>query len=392
MISIILQIVFWVSVAVMFHSYVLYPLLLWFLMRIAKKAVFEEYTPNDELPFISILIAAHNEETVIAKKIESINSTSYPLNKIEIIIGSDCSTDSTNSIIKSFETNQSNLKLLEFYERQGKIGVVNKLIDIARGEIIISTDANVFFEEDTIFELVKRMKDSSIGLVDSRMVNTGLNQSGISIQESTYITHEVLVKYREGVLWGTMIGPFGGCFAIRKELFVKPPENFLVDDFYINMKVLEQGKKCLNNLEARVYEDVSNELSEEFRRKVRIAQGNFQNLKTFRKMLWPPTKPLAFAFMSHKVIRWIGPLFIILAIISVLFLQSILFYRIVVLAIGVIILIPFVDFLFKKLKVNLVLLRFVTHFFSMNIALLVGLIKYLKGVNSNVWQPTQRNQ
>ena len=118
MISIILQIVFWVSVAVMFHSYVLYPLLLWFLMRIAKKAVFEEYTPNDELPFISILIAAHNEETVIAKKIESINSTSYPLNKIEIIIGSDCSTDSTNSIIKSFETNQSNLKLLEFYERQ----------------------------------------------------------------------------------------------------------------------------------------------------------------------------------------------------------------------------------------------------------------------------------
>jgi cellulose synthase/poly-beta-1,6-N-acetylglucosamine synthase-like glycosyltransferase len=361
-------------------------------MRITKKTVFEEYTSNDELPFISILIAAHNEETVIAKKIESINNTSYPLNKIEIIIGSDCSTDSTNSIVKSFEANQSNLKLVEFYERQGKIGVVNKLVDIARGEIIISTDANVFFEVETIFELVKRMKDSSIGLVDSRMVNTGLNQSGISIQESTYITHEVLVKYREGMLWGTMIGPFGGCFAIHKELFVKPPENFLVDDFYINMKVLEQGKKCLNSLEARVYEDVSNELSEEFRRKVRIAQGNFQNLKTFRKMLWPPTKPLAFAFMSHKVIRWIGPLFIIFAIISVLFLQSILFYRIVALAIGVIILIPFVDFLLKKLRVNLVLLRFVTHFFSMNIALLVGLIKYLKGVNSNVWQPTQRNQ
>ncbi|HCX98681.1 MAG TPA: glycosyl transferase family 2 [Bacteroidales bacterium] len=392
MISIILQIVFWVSVAVMFHSYVLYPFLLWILMRITKKTVFEEYTSNDELPFISILIAAHNEETVIAKKIESINNTSYPLNKIEIIIGSDCSTDSTNSIVKSFEANQSNLKLVEFYERQGKIGVVNKLVDIARGEIIISTDANVFFEVETIFELVKRMKDSSIGLVDSRMVNTGLNQSGISIQESTYITHEVLVKYREGMLWGTMIGPFGGCFAIHKELFVKPPENFLVDDFYINMKVLEQGKKCLNSLEARVYEDVSNELSEEFRRKVRIAQGNFQNLKTFRKMLWPPTKPLAFAFMSHKVIRWIGPLFIIFAIISVLFLQSILFYRIVALAIGVIILIPFVDFLLKKLRVNLVLLRFVTHFFSMNIALLVGLIKYLKGVNSNVWQPTQRNQ
>jgi cellulose synthase/poly-beta-1,6-N-acetylglucosamine synthase-like glycosyltransferase len=194
------------------------------------------------------------------------------------------------------------------------------------------------------------------------------------------------------MLWGTMIGPFGGCFAIRKELFVKPPVDFLVDDFYINMKVLEQGKKCLNNLEARVYEDVSNELSEEFRRKVRIAQGNFQNLKTFRKMLWPPTKPLAFAFMSHKVIRWIGPFFITFAIISVLFLQSILFYRIVALAIGAIILIPFVDFFLRKLKVNLVLPRFVTHFFSMNIALLVGLIKYLKGVNRNVWQPTQRNQ
>lgn len=361
-------------------------------MRITKKTSFEEYTISDELPFVSILIAAHNEETVIAKKIESINNTSYPVSKFEIIIGSDCSTDNTNSIVKSFEANQNNVKLIAFNERQGKIGVVNKLVDIAQGEIIISTDANVFFEKSTIFELVKNMKDSSIGLVDSRMVNTGLKQTGISIQESAYITHEVLVKYREGMLWGTMIGPFGGCYAIRKELFVKPPLNYLVDDFYINMKVLEKGKKCLNNIEARVFEDVSNELSEEFRRKVRIAQGNFQNLKTFRKMLWPPTKPLAFAFISHKVIRWIGPFFIIFAIISVLFLQSILFYRIVALAIGVIILIPFVDLLLNKLKVNLVLLRFVTHFFSMNIALLVGLIKYLKGVNSNVWKPTQRNQ
>jgi hypothetical protein len=159
------------------------------------------------------------------------------------------------------------------------------------------------------------------------------------------------------------------------------------------MKVIEQGKRCINNLNALATEDVSNRLTEEFRRKVRIGTGNFQNLWQFAALLWPPTKPVAFSFFSHKVIRWFGPILLLLTAISTIALsfQSQFFHGVLV-GIVIILSIPLIDFILKSFKLHISLFRFVTHFFSMNLALLVGLIKYFKGVNSNVWQPTQRNQ
>ena len=107
------------------------------------------------------------------------------------------------------------------------------------------------------------------------MKNYGLKKDGISFQEKSYISREVYVKSLESKAFGTMIGPFGGCYAIRKEYFIKVPANYLVDDFFICMNVLAQNKKAINNLEAIVYEDVSNVLSIEFKRKIRIAINCF---------------------------------------------------------------------------------------------------------------------
>jgi cellulose synthase/poly-beta-1,6-N-acetylglucosamine synthase-like glycosyltransferase len=385
-------IVFIISVLFLLHSYILYPIILW-LLALNRKSDYQHYSLSDDLPFVSIIMSAHNEEAVIETKIKSIFNTTYPISKIEILVGSDCSTDATNSILSNFAKSNANITFVEFNQRQGKIGVMNQLVDMAKGDIIVSTDANVFLDSNTLFNLVKFFKDSRVGLVDTLMLNTGIRREGISYQESAYITREVGIKNREGLLWGSMIGPFGGCYALRKEFYVKPPLNSLVDDFYINMKVIEAGKHSINNKEAFVYEDVSNVLSEEFRRKVRISIGNFQNLKTFKHMLWPPTKPSAFAFLSHKVLRWLGPIFIIAALISNAFLAfqnnfflSLLIAQLVVFSL------PLIDFILKHINLHIVLLRFATHFFSMNLALLIGLIKYFKGVNSNVWQPTQRNQ
>lgn len=385
-------ILFIISVFLLIHSYILYPILLW-LLAMNKRLNYQCFTSNDELPQVSVIIAAHNEESVIQPKLESIISSNYPPEKIEILVGSDCSNDRTNTILNDFASRYPNVSFVEFNQRQGKIAIVNHLLSMAKFPIIISTDANVMFNPYTLFELVKYFKDPKVGLVDSRMVNKGLSKSGISIQESTYITHEVMIKHREGLLWGSMIGPFGGCYAIRKELFCSPPSNFLVDDFYISMKVIEQGKRCINNLSAWATEDVSNKLTEEFRRKVRIGTGNFQNLRQFAALLWPPTKPVAFSFFSHKVIRWFGPILLLLTIFSTIALsfQNQVFHTVLV-GLVITLSIPLIDFILKSFKLHISPFRFVTHFFSMNLALLVGLIKYFKGVNSNVWQPTQRNQ
>ena len=387
-----MEIVFWISLALLFHSYILYPAILYLLSSIRKSDI-PVYNEDDEMPFISIIMAAYNEEEVIGKKIDSIFSTTYPLNKIQVLIGSDCSTDQTNSIVNGKSETYPNITFIEFNERQGKANIMNYLLDLSKGDIIVSTDANVLFTKPTLCNLIKFFKDENVGLVDTHMINTGISKQGISIQESTYISHEVMVKNREGKLWGTMMGPFGGCFAVRKSAYYKVPKNFFMDDFYINMKVLECGKKTMNSLEAIVYEDVSNKLSEEFRRKVRISVGNFQNLSVFYHLLWTPFKPLGFSFLSHKVIRWFGPFLLIFLLITNVFLYSQNpLYKFFFVAQVMLFAAPLVDLLLGKFNIHLLVLRFSTHFLSMNVALFVGLIKFLKGVKSNVWQPTQRNQ
>ena len=166
------------------------------------------------------------------------------------------------------------------------------------------TDANVLFDKQTIFELVKHFKNSTIGLVDSKMQNIGIKKDGISFQEKTYISSEVSVKQRESLLWGAMMGPFGGCFAFRKNLWGEIPSHFLVDDFYLNMLILEKGFKSINEPKALVFEDVSNNLKDEFNRKIRISTGNFQNLFHFKHLLFDFSW-VAFVFFSHKVLRWL---------------------------------------------------------------------------------------
>lgn len=392
------QILFWCCVAAIFHSYVLFPLLLKIL---AKNKTFNEksYELNDELPKISILMAVFNEETVIFEKINTIVNTEYPAEKIEIIIGSDNSTDNTNAILDDLAVLNSNIIFKKFMKRQGKGNIINQLSEIVKGEIIILTDANVMFDKHTLFELVRYFKNYEIGLVDTHMLNKGMKREGISIQESAYISREVIIKHNESKIWGTMMGPFGGCYAIRKELYVKVPHNFLVDDFFINMNILMKGKKAVNNTRALVYEDVSNNLWEEFRRKIRISTGNFQNLFYFGKNIFLPGKQknkklrgLTFTFFSHKILRWFSPFLIIISLISNICLFNIPFYRYILYAYCFSFCIPFIDAFFKKCNLHVVFLRFITHFYSMNIALLIGFFNYLKGVNTNVWQPTQRFQ
>ncbi|HNQ69359.1 MAG TPA: glycosyltransferase [Bacteroidales bacterium] len=377
------------NIFLIFHTYVVYPFLLYILAR-NKKQSFPE---PKELPVVTIIMSLFNEESVIAHKLDSVLNSHYPLNKIKILIGSDNSTDDTNKIVIEYAEKFSNITFTPYTERQGKSNVVNGLIDQSEGEILILTDANVLFEKNTISELIKAFSDPKVGLVDTNMKNTGLRKEGISIQEKSYISREVLIKNREGILWGTMMGPFGGCFAIRKELYTPVPKNFLVDDFYICMKIIKSGYKAINVLDAVVYEDVSNNLSDEFFRKVRIATGDFQNLYEFKRMLWPPFKGLGFSFMSHKVLRWITPIFIVTSYILALILSfNNLFYLIITICYSLVLLLPLIDYILKKIKINNIFLRFVTHFFTMNLALLAGMFKAMKGVKSNVWKPTKRNQ
>ena len=387
----ILELLFWMSVLVLFHSYILFPFIL--KLKVRKKLENQtKYCLSDPLPYVSVIMAVHNEEQVIVEKIKSIFYTDYPLGKFEVIVGSDASTDGTNRILEVFSNNYDHFHFRRFKKRMGKPEIINLLTAEAKGDIIIITDANVFLQESTLFEIVRHFKNPDIGLVDTKMFHRGEAVHGISYQENTYMNWEYNIKEMESKAWGTMMGPFGGCFAIRRKLFVPIPENYLVDDFYLNMLVLSRKYKAILSSQAVVTEDVSIDLREELRRKIRIAAGNFQNLSRFLYLLWPPYSPESFCFLSHKVLRWLGPFFIIMAFITNIFLADKPLYGYLLIIQIIIFLIPLADFLMKKLRFNIVALRFITHFLSMNLALLIGFTRYISGINSNIWQPTRRNQ
>ncbi|MEN8225391.1 MAG: glycosyltransferase [Bacteroidota bacterium] len=367
-----------------------YPLILR-VLALNKKDNELRYQREDDLPFVSVIISAFNEEEVIAEKLESIFSGDYPEQKLEVLIGSDHSDDRTAEIVSDYLPNHKNLIFHDFKERRGKQNVVNDLVLESKGSILILTDANVMFDTSTVFNAVRHFKNQEIGLVDTNMINKGLKVEGISYQEKAYISREVMIKNMEGRLWGTMMGPFGGCYAIRKEDYSRVPPNYLVDDFYINMKVFEKRKKAINDLEARVFEDVSNVLKDELRRKVRIATGNWQNLRTFSHLLF--RKHLGFCFFSHKVLRWKGPFFILTALIisAILAFYSDIYFILLALQLALLFL-PLIDFFLKGINVHIKLLRLVTHFYAMNLALLIGFFRALKPIKSGTWDRTPRNQ
>ncbi|MDX2430950.1 MAG: glycosyltransferase [Bacteroides sp.] len=406
---ILLQVIFWLSLFLIFHTYILFPAILQVLssskkLDMGEKEGSEQISKND-LPSLSVLIAAYNEEEVIEEKIQSVLQSDYPTQKLEILVGSDNSSDRTNEILFKLEKENQQVKVRILKERTGKPQVINLLAEQATGEILVITDANVILDPSSLSILAASFRNKDIALVDTRMINASLKKDGISHQEKFYNGREVRIKNQESILWGSMMGPFGGCYAVRKQNYTPVPSHFLVDDFYVNMSVLKQGYKCVSNIKAKVYEDVSNDRREEFRRKKRISAGNFQNLGKFKSLLLSRRPGVAFCFLSHKVIRWVVPILALLTLATSLYLGLTrmqdasgslpLFenlYLLFALVQIIFIAIPLIDQILRKIGIHVLPLRFVSHFVLMNLALLAGFLRYIGGIKSNVWQPTRRNQ
>ncbi|MDQ2770419.1 MAG: glycosyltransferase [Bacteroidota bacterium] len=390
-----LGLAFWTCLLLVAHTYVLFPVLLGWLAR-GRQQNADVYGPNAAgLPAVDILLAAHNEEAVIEEKVRSTFATTYPLDRLRLLVGSDNSSDQTNDRLARLATEYPQLRFEAYAGRTGKPGVIDRLGRLSAAPVLVLTDANVFFAPDTIYELVKHFRNPAIGLVGGHILNPAHRAEGISGQEKAYLERENVLKFQEGVLWGAMMGAFGGCFAVRRACYHPAPASFLVDDFYITMAVLRDGYQAINELGAVCYEDVSDHLPEEFRRKARISAGNFQNLKEFRALLGPAWGGVALAWWSHKVLRWLTPqllLALLVATAALVALGAGWFYRLALLGQLGLPLLLLLDAALRRAGRHSRALRFVTHFYSMNAALLLGWWRYLRGIKTTVWTPTQRNQ
>jgi cellulose synthase/poly-beta-1,6-N-acetylglucosamine synthase-like glycosyltransferase len=305
------------------HTYLFFPL--WAYWRSQgldfNRICFEK---SEDLPIVTVIMSVYNEEKVITDKLNSLLCVDYPKEKWHWRIGSDGSSDSTNLLINDFKNTHhtENLYFTAFTNRRGKPPVLNDLVEQAikqfgvnSNHILLLTDANVLLDKNAVFQLVKHFKNTDIVLMDANMIPVGMKSEGISTSEHQYLRSEVLLKYREGVIWGKMMGPFGGCYALRSNFFTPVPPNYLVDDFYIALRALEKGGSAGIELTAHCYEGVSHDIGEEYRRKRRISAGNFQNLNTFGSIL-SRFDTLSYLFFSHKVLRWITPFLILMGWLS----------------------------------------------------------------------------
>ena len=384
-------IIFCISASCVLYTYIGYPLLLILLSRLFAKKEYTTFSQSSHQPNISILLAVYNEEKIIANKIQNIFESDYPSNNIQLLIGSDASTDGTNEIIQQLQLKFPQIELHIFQNRTGKPEIINQLKQVATHEILVLTDAKAIFAPNTLSQITNPLTNPKIGLVSAKIINAHTNASGISFQEKTYFSFEAKLKYYESTVFGTMMGAFGVGYAIRKSDYYPTPPKFNVDDFYITMKVLESGKKAILNPQAVCYQNVSNQIDKEFKRKTRISIGNFQNLNVFAKLLFSKHLSLTFCFFSHKILRWFTPFFILLSLITNLFIfQLNLFFTTTLYIQIALFTLPLLDLLLKQINIHFRPFRFITHFYTMNLALLYGCYKFLTGVDSNIWEPTTR--
>ncbi len=392
---------FFTGLAALAHTYLIYPLLLRFWSKGQQLAAPVLPLNKSNWPRVSIIMAAYNEEKVIQEKLESLVQLNYPKDRLHFFLGSDASSDQTEELSSPFEKNNPWMEVFAFKQRRGKPGVINDLTKRALDSygasdqhILLYTDASVMLEKETLARLVRHFQRPGIGLVDAHLVHTGMQEAGISQAENQYITAEVLLKHREGQLWGCMMGPFGGCFALRSDFFEPIPGNFLVDDFFLALTTLKRGGKAISDLEARCREAIGQELKQEYRRKKRISSGNFQNMRHFNQLWWPPVFPLGWSFFSHKILRWLGPIWLIamLAGAGGLTLTGNLFFQLLFLLMTAGVALAFLaDYLLRLAGLHFLPLRGLTYFFLMNLALIEGFVEFAKGIRTNVWEPTQRN-
>ena len=383
------------------HTYLLYPqLTIGAAAARGCNEVRQAPPPTAGWPDVYVLMAVHNEAQVLPAKLRSLAAQDYA-GRLHLHFGSDGSTDATNALLTTFSRNSAHpVRLHLRRDRSGKPLTVDRLAAevVDPRAVLLLTDASVMLAPSTVSELVRPMLDDErVGIVDARIVHTGVDEATISVTEDRYISREVALKQAESCLWRRMLGPFGGCFAIRRTAFTTVPANFLVDDFYLCMHAYERGYLGLSSDRAVAYEGVGQRLSDEFRRKRRIGAGNWQNLLRFRKLWWPPwSSSLAYAFFSHKILRWMTPLLLLIGgacwALAVGLTGNYWGGVVLLLLIALLTLSWLIPPVFARFNLPCTRVRALRYFIAMNVALLLGFFDYLTGIHSNVWQPSHRHQ
>ncbi len=369
------------------YTYIGYPLLLRLVRPLFKK---EHKTDEQFEPTVTLLIAAYNEEAVIADKLENSLDLDYPEKKLRVLLVSDGSTDGTEAVAKQFVSR--GIDLLSLSPNRGKMTALNDAFEQISSDIVIMSDANVMYQPSVVRKLVRHFVDPTVGAVSGKVLLQNDDVS-YSTAENHYYNIEHSIQFIEGET-GSLIGSDGAMYALRRELYPWPDPDTILDDFAISMSVVRQGKRLIHDSEAVGLEKNEEEIAFEFSRKVRIVAGGIQFLLR-GKVLPPITQPFTwFKFISHKILRWFsGSLFLLLTLLTLLNYclfpsQSWLFK---VLTVGLILFwsFGFAGWLFAGLR-KYTLFIIINYLMLMHVASILGVYKGLTGGQKVTWKRSEQ--
>ncbi len=381
------EILFWGTCVLVVYTYIGYPLFISFLSMLFNNKV---RSANRE-PFVSIIISAYNEEKDIGKKLENSLSLDYPKDKLEIIVASDGSTDRTDDIVNRYEANTAGamVKLHRVEGRLGKTAAQNSAVRIAKGEVVIFSDAASLYDRNVVRALVRNYADSSVGAVSGMYRYINRTNGSVGTATIRFWNFENFIKSRQTRI-KTITGCCGCIYSVRRAAYTELPPN-IISDLVEPLAILKKGYRVVFEPDALAYEETTEKPQDEFKMRVRVIVRGMNGLLYMRSLLNPFRYPfVAFQLWSHKILRWLVPVFCIVFFLSnaflvtghpvyrALFVAQIAFYSLA--AVG-----AFLDSRGIKAKA----LSIPMYFTIVNAASLVSLFKVFKGENIVVWQ-TQR--
>jgi poly-beta-1,6-N-acetyl-D-glucosamine synthase len=297
-----MKILFWLCILLVVYAYLGYPLLLWLISRYRGRP----FIRKQVAPTVSILMSVRNEEQTLQAKLDNLRRLDYPRNRVQIIVVSDGSSDSTVKILREHD---DMLQLIVLEAPRGKAAALNEAAKWATGEILVFTDARQMIDSKAVSELTACFEDPEVGGVSGELMLEGDSDSP-SNALGTYWKMEKLVRRLESES-GSVIGATGALYAIRRSLYKEIPSATILDDVVIPMNIVRQGNRVIFQASAIVRDKLFTEKGKEFSRKVRTMTGNYQ-LLWLEPWLLSPANPVLWRYVSHKLLRLLCPWLLIL--------------------------------------------------------------------------------
>lgn len=372
---------FWFSLTLIILSYLAYPLILIILSAFIKRSFAKEGTE----PSVTLIIPAHNEESVIGEKIKNALSLDYAKDKMEILLILDGCTDKTKAIAEEFAGDR--IKIIEQKPRKGKMAALNLVVPQARGEIVVFTDADVILDAQAIKYLAENFKDKKIGCVGGELIYVSSGKSLVEAGENLYFKYDKFLRNKESKM-GTLFVVSGSIYAMRKSLCV-PIREDLADDFINPISVASKGFGVVYDPRAKAFGKVAKTIKDEFGQKTRMVTQGFKASTQIFKFISNKNYIYFFEFIFHKFLRWIAPLFLVGIFISNLLLWSSRNYKIVFCAQLIFYTFAAVGYFLQKKRINIKMFCIPFYFTLINVASLIGLIRFLRGEETKTWELAQ---